>query len=147
MLRFDMEVDYLPTEMLSEQAQRDLAEVGGRIRAIREGRGMTLKDFAEVIPADAGERKNPKVLSRYELGSRQMRVTTFFSFAEALHVTPNDISPARLLSQIETLGQIFSELNEDDQNNLRDFAFIMRSRHGRKNQGRQDSPAQAEGMT
>ena len=140
----------MPNEGLSENAQRDLTEVGKRIRAIREGRGMTLKDLADVFPSDGGEQKNPKVLSRYELGSRQMRVTTFFSFADAFKVTPNDISPTRLLSNRETLGQLFSELNQDDQDTLRDFARIMRDKHGHRNREKKppaDKSAQADGIT
>lgn len=125
----------MPNDGLTEKARKDLAEVGKRIRAIREGRGMTLKDLADELPADNSEKKNPKVLSRYELGARQMRVTTFFSFAEVFKVTPNDISPARLLSHLETPGQIFSELNQDDQDTLLKFARIMREKHGRGTRG------------
>lgn len=79
--------------MSNEVYNPDFIEVGDLIRKIRESASMTQADLSE--KAGFGE----KTLSRLEMGKSNMRIDTFFTLAEALGVTPNDISPSRLTSK------------------------------------------------
>jgi transcriptional regulator with XRE-family HTH domain len=71
----------------------DLVEVGNLIRKWRENINMTQIELSE--RAGLGE----KTISRLEMGKSNMRIDTFFTLAEALDITLNDISPARLTSK------------------------------------------------
>lgn len=66
----------------------DLVEVGSLIRKWRENINMTQLELSE--KAGLGE----KTISRLELG-KNMKLMTFFTLAEALSVSPNELSPAR----------------------------------------------------
>ena len=76
--------------MSNEVYNPDFIEVGELIRKCRENAGMTQADLS--AKADFGE----KTLSRLEMGKSNMRIDTFFALADALGVTPNDISPVHL---------------------------------------------------
>ena len=67
----------------------DLVETGEKIRALRESRGMSQEQFAELL----GVSKNS--IQRYELGTVEMGLTTFFKLAELAKCSPNEISPKR----------------------------------------------------
>jgi transcriptional regulator with XRE-family HTH domain len=69
----------------------DLIETGDLIRQIREANNMTQYELAD--RAGLGE----KTVSHLELG-RNMKLGTFFTLVEVLGVTPNDISPSRLVA-------------------------------------------------
>lgn len=69
----------------------DIMEVGDLLRQQREKRNITQCELAE--KSGLGE----KSISRLELGAN-MKLSTFFMLADALGVTPNDISPKRLLA-------------------------------------------------
>ena len=80
-------------ELSNEVYNPDFIEVGDLIRKCRENASMTQADLSE--KAGFGE----KTLSRLEMGKSNMRIDTFFTLADALSVTPNDISPSRLTSK------------------------------------------------
>lgn len=91
----------------------DLVEMGNLIRLHREKANMTQSELSE--RANFGE----KTLSRLEMGKSNMRVETFFTLSDALGVTPNDISPSRLLSYTKDprfcdLEARFNTLNEKE---------------------------------
>ena len=67
----------------------DLVETGEKIRALHESRGMSQEKFAELL----GVSKNS--IQRYELGTVEMGLTTFFKLAELAKCSPNEISPKR----------------------------------------------------
>ena len=74
----------------SEAYLTDLIEVGNNIRKARESLNLTQYELAEI--AGFGE----KTISKLELG-KNMRIMTFFALAEVLGITPNELSPSRLL--------------------------------------------------
>lgn len=80
-------------ELSNEVYNPDFIEVGDLIRKCRENASMTQADLSE--KGGFGE----KTLSRLEMGKSNMRIDTFFTLADALGVTPNDISPSRLTSK------------------------------------------------
>ena len=87
----------------------DLVEVGSLIRKWRENTKMTQLELSE--KAGLGE----KTISRLELG-KNMKLMTFFTLAEALSVSPNELSPARFSecgknTEIDRLKIKFHSLN------------------------------------
>jgi len=99
---------------MKENTSADLIEIGLLIRKNREIAKMTQSDLAE----KAGI--YDKSVSRLETGSSKMRLDTFFGLAEALGVSPNDISPKRLIvtSRYCYLNEIenrYAQLNEAEQ--------------------------------
>ena len=111
----------MPEDGLTAQEKSDLEAVGKRIKWIRERRDMTQGDLSQEMTG----RMSPKAISRYERGERQMRLTTFFEFAEGLKVTPNDISPERLLANSAAPLSEFSELTPANQDMFREFLSVM----------------------
>ena len=98
-------------ELSNEVYNPDFIEVGDLIRKCRENACMTQADLSE--KAGFGE----KTLSRLEMGKSNMRIDTFFTLADALGVTPNDIAPSRLTSKkkdrrFTDLETKFNHLNE-----------------------------------
>ena len=77
---------------MKEDISADLIEIGLLIRHNRELAKMTQSELAE----KAGI--YDKSVSRLETGTSKMRLDTFFGLAEALGVSPNDISPKRLVN-------------------------------------------------
>ena len=91
-----------------------LVEAGDLIRQKREELNLTQFELAEL--AGIGE----KTVSRLELG-KNMKLMTFFTLAEALGVTPNDISPSRFVKRDEyvkfdQLKEKFTLLNDKQKN-------------------------------
>ena len=99
----------MPEDGLTAQEKSDLEAVGKRIKWIRERRDMTQSDLSQEMTG----RMSPKAISRYERGERQMRLTTFFEFAEGL--LANSAAP---LSE-------FSELTPANQDMFREFLSVM----------------------
>jgi transcriptional regulator with XRE-family HTH domain len=60
-------------------------EIGDRVRGLREGKKVSLRQFA----IDAGF--NPNVLSRIERGEHNMTLDTLFRLSRSLGVTPTDL--------------------------------------------------------
>ena len=112
----------MPEEGLTEQEKADLKQVGRKIRRIRTARNMTQDELSRL----ADIQSSGKGVSRFEHGDRQMKLTTFFGFAAGLSVTPNDISPDRLLSPDALQVAEFSDLNAHFQRLLKEFASTFR---------------------
>ena len=112
----------MPEDGLSEQEKDDLKQVGRKIRRIRAARNMTQDDLSRV----ADVQLSGKGVSRFERGDRQMKLTTFFAFAAGLKVTPNDISPDRLLSVDALQVAEFSDLTPHYQRMMKMFAKVLK---------------------
>ena len=69
----------------------DVYEVGNRIHDVREAKGFSQKVLSERMR----ETMTANAVSRYELGEREMRISTLFQFADALKVSPNELMPER----------------------------------------------------
>ena len=98
---------------MKEEIYSDLIEIGLLIRKNRESAKMTQSDLAE----KAGI--YDKSVSRLETGTSKMRLDTFFGLAEALGVSPNDISPRRLVhatsSHFSEIERRYVQLSEAEQ--------------------------------
>ena len=70
----------------------DLVEIGEKIRALRESKGMSQEQLAELI----GVSKNS--ISKYENGQAEMKIGVYNRLVEIFGVTPNDLSPNRLIN-------------------------------------------------
>ena len=70
----------------------DSPSLGGIIRERRESMGLTQKQLAAAVGSCS-----PKTISQYEKGKCPAEVETYFSLAETLRLTPNDIAPKRLM--------------------------------------------------
>jgi len=62
-----------------------LAEVGGRIRATREARGLNLHELARLSGISAS------ALSLIETGQRDLRITSLYRIANALRIGAGDL--------------------------------------------------------
>ena len=112
----------MPEDGLTAQERADLKQVGRKIKRIRTARKMTQDElFSQSYTQLSG-----KAVSRFERGDREMKLTTFFAFSEALNVTPNDISPERLLSDDAIQAADFRDLVPDFQRLLKEFANTLR---------------------
>ena len=71
--------------MNKDTEQNQLAEVGGRIRALRETRGLNLHELARLCGISAS------ALSLIETGKRDLRVTSLYRIAAALRVAAGEL--------------------------------------------------------
>ena len=100
----------------------DKKTVGGNIRAFRKQQGMTQEKLASKI----GEDVSNKTVSRYESGGDHMSMCTFLKIAEILGVTPNDLSPSRLLVNRPKIPPEYYELNAENRADADDFIRALK---------------------
>lgn len=62
----------------------------------RKKRKMTQAQLAEALGVSVD------TVSRYELGARQMPLTTMYKIAEILQISPNDLAPEELVVNART---------------------------------------------
>ena len=84
--------------------------MGGVIRQRRESMGMTQKELAEAVG-----NCSPRTISLYEKGKCPSDVETYFSLAETLRLTPNDLAPKRLMENAESGMSDYARLNTSNQ--------------------------------
>ena len=99
----------------------DVKEVGNRIRVAREAQGLSQKALGERMR----ETMTANAVSRYEVGEREMRISTFFEFADALKGPPEVLMPGRfhhgeVMLDDETLQmlKLFQSLNGENRKQL-----------------------------
>ena len=100
----------------------DKKTVGGNIRAFRKQQGMTQEKLASKI----GEDVSNKTVSRYESGGDHMSMCTFLKIAEILGVTPNDLSPSRLLVNRPKIPPEYYELNAENRADADNFIRALK---------------------
>ena len=105
-----------------QQKAEDKKTVGGNIRQQRRKKGMTQENLANEI----GEDISNKTVSRYEKGEDHMSMCTFLTIAEKLGVTPNDLSPARLLANRKEPPPEYYGLNEQNRVIADDFIRALK---------------------
>lgn len=66
--------------LISDQRDHSLVQLGGRIRKVREARGLSLHELARLSGISA------PALSSIETGKRDLRVTSLYRIAAALRV-------------------------------------------------------------
>lgn len=126
-------------QYMSEQEEREEAEVmskvglkyrepvGRTIQKIRESKGMTRKHLADAVGGDCSESD----IAKYENGSASMTMTTFFSVAEALNVTPNDLVPDYWKNVTHALPSDYFSLTDGNKRKIDDVisAFLDQQKH------------------
>lgn len=100
----------------------DKKSVGGNIKTFRKRQGMTQEKLASKI----GEDVSNKTVSRYESGGDHMSMCTFLKIAEILGVTPNDLSPSRLLVNRPKIPPEYYELNAENRADADDFIRALK---------------------
>ena len=105
-------------------------EIGSRIKALREARGLTLEqvgDFVGVIKA---------TIQRYVIGNIDIKRNGAIKLAECLGPSPSDrmgwpddplagvtsAAPAALSPQLQALADALDQLNDEGQEKLLDYA-------------------------
>lgn len=68
-----------------DKRHKQLSEVGGRIRALREERGLNLHELAQLCGISAS------ALSLIETGKRDLRITSLYRISGALRVDAGDL--------------------------------------------------------
>lgn len=89
----------------------DPSEIGQRIRAIRESRGLSQDRLADRMGT------NRNAVSRHEKGENDMSVGTFFQYAEALEISPQALAPDRFRQEsapedVTSLDRILTRLSK-----------------------------------
>lgn len=74
---------------LVPKREKDKDEVGENICIIRQQRGMTQRQLADML----GISEN--TVSRHEMGAREMGINYLYQYADALGVDPSALSPKR----------------------------------------------------
>lgn len=106
---------------MTNDTQTDAYEVGGKIRDARKMRKMNQEQLAELVGCGLN------TVSRIEIGQSNMSLTSFLRFAEALEVSPLELTPSRFqhgnvnntidsdtVQQLEELIATFLKSNADD---------------------------------
>ena len=96
------------------RCHEEVSDLGDRIREARKARGMSQEQLADRMATDR------KTVSRYELGEREMGISTFIQVTEALNISPSELLPERLSKntacnrKAETLRSLAEALPECD---------------------------------
>lgn len=76
-------------QRLVEREEQDKYEIGDNIRNRREELGMSQDQLADIVGTSR------KAVSRYETGEREMGITFFTQYADALETEPMRLLPKR----------------------------------------------------
>lgn len=92
--------------------ENDKLEIGEKIRDRRTALGLSQHDLADKLSTD------DNTVSRYENGTREMKVSVFCQYADALCDDPADLLPERLKKKPKgtyaKLMETASGLSEED---------------------------------
>lgn len=109
---------------LSLKNDNDKFEIGNKIRDRRVALSLSQDDLADRMGTDGNS------VSRHENGSREMKVSVFCQYAEALSANPSDLLPDRLSKKPKgaytKLMEVASTLPERDLNLLIQMAERMK---------------------
>ena len=88
-------------------------DVSHRLREMRQARGLTLEQLAELVDMTY------QTVQRYETGARKLRVDDLPRFAEALDCEPADLVAGKQIApdEYEALA-LFRKLNQEDRRRL-----------------------------
>lgn len=105
-------------------------DIGSRIKALREARGLTLEQVGDFIGV------NKATVQRYEIGNIDIKRNVAIKLAECLGTSPSYImgwtddplagvtsaAPLALSPQLQALANALNQLNEEGQEKLLDYA-------------------------
>jgi transcriptional regulator with XRE-family HTH domain len=95
--------------------EKDIEEIGEKIRLAREAQGMSQDDLADLMGTER------VTVSRHESGTREMKIATFLQYADALNTDPALLFPDHVRTQEnqspkERLIEIIRRLPAEDVN-------------------------------
>ena len=97
---------------LSLKNDNDKYEIGNKIRERRTALGLSQDELADLVGTDGNS------VSRHENGTREMKISVFCQYADALCDDPADLLPDRLTKKpkgtYEKLMETASGLSEED---------------------------------
>ena len=73
--------------------EKDIEEIGEKIRLAREAQGMSQDDLADLMGTER------VTVSRHESGTREMKIATFLQYADALNTDPALLFPDHVRTQ------------------------------------------------
>ena len=105
-------------------------DIGSRIKALREARGLTLEQVGDFVGV------NKATVQRYEIGNIDIKRNVAIKLAECLGTSPSYImgwtdnpiagvtssAPSALSPQLQALDAALGHLNEEGQEKLLDYA-------------------------
>lgn len=105
-------------------------DIGSRIKALREARGLTLEQVGAFVGV------NKATIQRYEIGNIDIKRNVAIKLAECFGTSPSYImgwtddplsgvtsaAPADLSPQLQALAGALDQLNEEGQEKLLDYA-------------------------
>lgn len=105
-------------------------DIGSRIKALREARGLTLEQVGSFVGV------NKATIQRYEIGNIDIKRNVAIKLAECFGTSPSYImgwtddplsgvtsaAPAALSPQLQALAGALDQLNEEGQEKLLDYA-------------------------
>lgn len=80
---------------LSLKNDNDKYEIGNKIREQRTALGLSQDELADMVGTDGNS------VSRHENGTREMKISVFCQYADALSANPADLLPERLSKKPE----------------------------------------------
>lgn len=80
---------------LSLKNDNDKYEIGNKIRERRTALGFSQDELADMVGTDGNS------VSRHENGTREMKISVFCQYADALSASPADLMPERLSKKSE----------------------------------------------
>lgn len=125
--RENKQTDEQPRLTEREQNTLDKREVGKNITRIRDAQDLTQAELAEKIGVDH------TTISKIESGNRNLLMSTFFTITSALHVTPNEIGPHRLL--VGTALEFYSELDDGEREAVKNLILSLLQIRASHNKG------------
>ncbi len=113
-------------EKLALKNKQDKYEIGNRIRDRRIALGLSQDELANRLGIGSRD-----IISRYENGTREMKISAFCQYVEALESNPVDLLPARLTGKASDtyteLMETIAGLPDNDLEILLSMAKIMKS--------------------
>lgn len=110
--------------MSAHQVSADAYEIGGKIREAREAAGLTQEQLAAMMDCSGN------IVSRYEIGNREMRVGSFFRVADALHVSPVTLVPDRYQHSVHLSdgmkGCKVDETSSEDESDISEIVRLLK---------------------
>ena len=86
-------------QRLVEREERDKYEIGDKIRNRREELKLSQDQLADIVGTSR------KAVSRYETGDREMGITFFTQYADALEINPAKLLPDRFQNKETPTGK------------------------------------------
>ena len=112
----------------TEQEIADKRYIGNRLRILREERGLSQDELAELL----GKNFTRQRIWKFETGGDHMRMGTLFSICDIFDVRLEALLPARLLQETDEIMYVFHDLTEENRARVREYAEFLLGRQNKK---------------